>query len=366
VESLPLQTQQLLLVAAAEPVGDVPLFWRAAQHLAIPADMLMPAEVAGLIDVGARVRFRHPLVRSAVYQAASQPNRREAHRALAEATDPDVDPDRRAWHRAHAAGGLDPAVADELERSAGRAYGRGGVAAAAAFLERAAELTADPARRAARALAAAEAQQEAGAPDAAKALLATAELGPLDELERARLQRRRAQIAFARKRGNEALPVLLDAAQRLVPLDAGLAREAYLEALTAAIYAGRLCTARDIGEVAAAARMMPAGSQPPGPIDLLADALATVLTHGYVRGVPALRAALETVKRDDGGTAAVNRWLWLACRIASDLWDEELWEELAVRGVRLARETGTLSVLPLADSYRAGVHLQASTPPPRR
>ena len=359
VESLPLQTQQLLLVAAAEPVGDVPLFWRAAQHLAIPADMLIPAEAACLIDVGARVRFRHPLVRSAVYQAASQPNRREAHRALAEATDLDVDPDRRAWHRAHAAGGLDPAVADELERSAGRAYGRGGAAAAAAFLERAAELTADPPRRAVRALAAAEAQQEAGAPDAAEALLTTAELGPLNELERARLQRLRAQIAFARKRGNEALPVLLDAARRLVPLDAGLAREAYLEALTAAIYAGRLCTARDIGAVAAAASVMPAGSQPPGPIDLLADALATVLTHGYVHGVPALRAALESVKRDDGGTAAVNRWLWLACRIASDLWDEELWEELAIRGVRLARDTGTLSVLPLVDSYRAGVHLHA-------
>jgi DNA-binding CsgD family transcriptional regulator len=359
VKSLPQTTQHLLLIAAAEPVGDVPLFWRAAQGLASPTDAIMPAEVAGLIEVGARVRFRHPLVRSAVYQAASQPDRREAHRALAEATDPDVDPDRRAWHRAHAAAGLDPAVAEELEHSAGRAYGRGGVAAAAAFLERAAELTPDPARRAARALAAAEAQQEAGAPDAAEALLATAELGPLDELQRARLQRLRAQIAFARRRGNEALPLLLDATKRLVPLDAELAREAYLEALTAAIYIGRLSTARDVGEVAAAARIMPAASQPPGPIDLLADALATVLAHGYVRGVPALWAALDAFRRDDGGTAAVNRWLWLACRIASDLWDYEVWEELATRGVQLARETGTLSVLPLADSYRAGVHLHA-------
>jgi DNA-binding CsgD family transcriptional regulator len=358
-ESLPPETRRLLLIAAAEPVGDVPLFWRAAERLDIRDDAIVAAEEAGLIEVRARVRFRHPLVRSAVYRAAAEADRRVAHLALAEATDPDADPDRRAWHRAQAAGGLDPAVAGELERSASRAEGRGGVAAAAAFLQRAAELTPDPALRAARTLAAAEAQQEAGAHDAADALLATAELGPLDELQRARLQRLRAQVAFAHDRGNEALPLLLDAAQRLAPLDAGLAREAYLEALTAAIFAGRLSTARDVDEVAAAAQVMPAVPQSPGPTDLLADALATVLAHGYVRGVPRMWAALDAFRRDPGSTAAVNRWLWLACRIASELWDYETWDELATRGLRLARETGTLSVLPLADSYRAGVHLHA-------
>jgi DNA-binding CsgD family transcriptional regulator len=359
VESLPAETRRLLLIAAAEPVGDVPLFWRAAQCLGAPADAIAPAEAAGLIEVRARVRFCHPLVRSAVYRAAIQSDCRAAHAALAEATDPDVDPDRRAWHRAHAAAGLDPDVADELERSAGRAQRRGGVAAAAAFLQRSAELTADPALRVARIIAAAEAQHEAGAPDAADALVATAELGPLDELQCARLQRLRAQIAFAHRRGNEALPLLLDAAKRLIPLDVGLAREAYLEALTAAAYAGRLSPARDVREVAAAARLVPPAPQSPGPLDLLADALATVLVRGYVRGVPGLRAALDAFRRDHGNTASVNRWLWLACRIASDLWDDEVWEELAIRGVRLARETGTLSVLPLADSYRAGVHVHA-------
>ena len=184
-ESLPPESQQLVLTAAAEPVGDVTLLWRAAERLGIGAEAIAPAEAAELIALGARVRFRHPLVRSAVYRAAAVPERQEVHRALAEATDPEADPDRRAWHRAHAAAGLDEAVADELERSADRARRRGGVAAAAAFLERAAELTPDPARRGARALAAAQAKLEAGSREAAEALLATAELAPLDELQRA-------------------------------------------------------------------------------------------------------------------------------------------------------------------------------------
>lgn len=359
VDALPPDTRRLLLTAAAEPIGDVPLFWRAAEHLGVRGDAIVPAEAAGLVEVRARVRFRHPLVRSAVYRAAPERDRREAHRALAEATDPDADPDRRAWHRAYAATGLDSAVAGELERSASRAQGRGGVAAAAAFLQRAAELTPDPALRAARALAAAEAELEAGAHDVADALLATAELGPLDELQRARLQRLRAQIAFAHERGNEALPLLLDAAGRLVRLDVGLAREAYLEALAAAIFAGSFGAARDVREVGAAAAAMPAVSQPAGPVDLLVTGLATTFTHGYVRGVPALRAALDAFLRDDRGSAAVNRWLWLACRVASELWDYEAWEELAGRSVRVARENGALGVLPLADTYRAGVYLHA-------
>ena len=240
LESLPDDTRRLLLTAAAEPVGDTPLLWRAADGSASerrPQDL---PQTAGLIDLGARVRFRHPLVRSAVYRAAPVPERREVHLALAEATDPESDPDRRAWHRAHAASGLDEDLAEELERSAGRAQAAGGVAAAAAFLERAAELTPtrpdvvvgrSPQRRR---------SSRPAAPEAAHELLAAAERCPLDELQRARLTRLRAQIVFALKRGSDAPPLLLEAAKQLEPLDAGSAREAYLEALGAAIFAGRL------------------------------------------------------------------------------------------------------------------------------
>src|SRR3954447_21062784 len=210
--SLPVGTRQLLLVAAAEPAGEPVLVWRAADRLGIGIDEATPAVEAGLLEFGGRVRFRHPLVRSAVYRAAAPEDRRRVHEALAEETDPDVDPDRRAWHRAEAAPGPDENVASELERSAGRAQGRGGVAAAAAFLERATELTPDPARRAQRALAAAQAKHDAGAPDAALGLLGIAEAGTRDEVQRAWLDVLRAQIAFASSRGNDAHPLLLEAA----------------------------------------------------------------------------------------------------------------------------------------------------------
>jgi DNA-binding CsgD family transcriptional regulator len=355
VRSLPPDSRRLLLTAAAEPVGDVTLLWRAAERLGVGPDAVAPAEAAGLIDFGGRVRFRHPLVRSAIYRAAAPYDRREVHGALAEATDPGVDPDRRAWHRAHAAAGLDEAVAGELERSADRAQRRGGVAAMAAFLERAAELTPDPGRRGTRALAAAQAKLEAGAPEAAHALVATAELAPLDELQRARLQRLRAQIAFARRRGSDAPPLLLDAAKRLVPLDQELARETCLEALAAAIFAGRGVNGRDVLQVIGAA---PPAS-PPGTIDLLRNGLAIRVTKGYAAAVPPLREALTAFRHDGEDNPATNRWLWLACRVASDLWEPEIWDELATRGVRRARETGALSILPMAASFRAGVHMLA-------
>ena len=229
IYSLPIQTQRLLLTAAAEPVGDAPLLTRAVQRLGIGADAAAPATAAGLVEIGTRVRFRHPLVRSAAYRAADLADRQEIHRALAEATDPQSDADRRAWHRAHAAVGPDEAVAAELERSADRAQVRGGVAAAAAFLQRATELTPDPARRAARGLAAAQAEFDAAALDAAYELLAMVDLGPLDELQRALVVRLRARIVFARSRGSGATPMLLDAAKQLLdaakqlePLDRAL------------------------------------------------------------------------------------------------------------------------------------------------
>ena len=354
--SLPHPTRRLLLTAAAEPVGDVALLWRAAEPLGLDADAAEPAQTAGLIDLGTRVRFRHPLVRSAVYGAAGLPDRREAHRALAEATDPSADPDRRAWHHAQATSGPDEEVAGELESSAGRARARGGYAAMAAFLERAAELTPDPGERGTRTLAAARAKLDAGAPARAQALLETAELCPIDELQRAQSQRLRAQIVFALRRSGDVPQLLLDAANRLVPLDPGLARETCLEALAAAIFTGRLGDGR---EVLRAVRAVPQMSQPTAAVDLLLNGMATRATEGYAAGVAPLRQALEAFRQDDGDDAANDRWLWLACRIAADLWEHAIWDELATRGVRRARETGALSILPPVASYGAGVHIHA-------
>src|SRR5712692_2739576 len=253
-EALPPAARQLLLVAAAEPTGDPMLVWRAAGRLGISPDAAAAAEAGRLLVIGARVTFRHPLVRSAVYRAASPQERRAVHQALAEATDPEADPDRRAWHLAEAAPGPDEEVADELERSADRAQARGGVAAAAAFLERAVALTLDPARRADRTLAAANAKLQVAAFDAALGLLATAEAGPLEERQRARADLLRAQVASVSGRVMDAPPLLLKAARQFEPLDPGMARETYLDALGAALGAGRLAVGGGVREVAEAAR----------------------------------------------------------------------------------------------------------------
>jgi DNA-binding CsgD family transcriptional regulator len=348
---LPPSTRLLLLVAAAEPVGDPLLVWRAAAELGIAADVAAPATAAGLVDFGAQVRFRHPLVRSAVYRAAAPEERQRIHRALAEATDPAVDPDRRAWHRAQATAGLDEDVAAELERSAGRARARGGLAAGAAFHERAAELTPDPTRRARRALAAAQGKHQAGAHDAALRLLAMAEAGPLDELERARTQLLHAQITFAMTRGRDAPPLLLDAAKRLEPLDATLARETYLDAFAAALSADRLVRGGDAREVAAAvlaADWGPSPRQSPRACDRLLDGLALLMTEGYAAGAPALKVALRAFRDEPLSEEEELRWLWLACHIARALGDDEAWDELTARQVQLARRAGALSLLPVA------------------
>ncbi|TDW24350.1 helix-turn-helix transcriptional regulator [Kribbella kalugense] len=358
-ESLPRETQRLLLTAAADPTGSMTLLWRAGELQGIPAAAAAAAEAAGLVELGARVHFGHPLVRSAVYQAASAGDRREAHRALAEATDPEADPDRRAWHRAHAAVGPDAEVADELERSASRAQARGGLAAAAAFLERAAALTPDPAQRADRALAAAQAKVQAGAFDDARQLLGMAEAAPLDELQRARVDLLRAQLAFAANRGNDAPPLLLRAAKRLEPIDADLARETYLDALNAALFAGRLASpGGGPQEAAAAARTAPRPSHPPRASDLLLDGLAANFSEGYAAGSPLLRRALGAFDRERSEEGEL-RWLWLACTAAIHLWDDARWDTLSGRYVHLARDAGALSELPLALSQRVGALLFA-------
>jgi DNA-binding CsgD family transcriptional regulator/tetratricopeptide (TPR) repeat protein len=347
LESLPAGTQRLLLVAAAEPVGDPALVWRAAEPLGIGLDAAEPAAESDLVDFGARVRFRHPLVRSAVYHAASPDERRRAHEALAEATDPEVDPDRRAWHRAQATTGLDETVAAELERSAGRAQARGGLAAAAAFLERATELTPEPARRAQRALAAAETQHQAGAYGAALALLATAEAGELDELGCARVDLLRGQIAFAVSRGSDAPPLLLKAAKRFEPVDMTLARETYLDALAAALFAGRLATGRGALEIAQAARATPRRPGPTRATDLLLDGWTLMIMEGYAAATPVLKRALSGFLSQEISREEETRWLWLACHAAFETWDEA-WAVLSNRHVEVARESGALTVLPIA------------------
>ena len=363
VEPLPAQTQRLLLVAAAEPVGDPMLLWRAAAGLGIGVEAAAPAEAAGLVELGARVRFRHPLVRSAVYRSASLADRRSAHEALADATDPEVDPDRRAWHLAHASPGPDEDVACELERSATRARARGGLAAAAAFMEQAARLTPDPARRAARALIAAESQHTAGASDAALALLTLAEDAQLDELQRARVDLLHAQVAFASKRGRDAPPRLLAAAKRLEPLDAALARETHLEALWAAMFAGRLASGPSLKEAAQAARAAPPAREPPQPTDLLLDGLAVLIAEGYRESAPTLKRALNAFRHERIAGAREPHWLQLAIRVAFELGDDEACDVLSSRQVQLARDTGALSDLPLALNNRIAVHLRTGDIP---
>ena len=355
--ALPAQTRRLVQLAAADPSGDPVLVWRAAGRLAIGAGAAGPAVEAGLAEFGARVRFRHPLVRSAAYRSASAQARQELHGALAEATDPAVDPDRRAWHRAQAAPGPDEEVAAELEQCAGRAQRRGGLVAAAAFLERSAGLTLDPARRAQRALAAAQARHRAGASDAALGLLAMAQAGPLDELQRARADLLRAQIAFASSHGRDAPPLMLSAARQLEALDVGLARETYLEAFTAALFVGRLSPA--VGDVARAARMAPAPLTRGRAPDLLLDGLALLVTEGYAAGTPALRRALLAFRSQDIPAEEGLSWLWLAGMAAIAVWDDETWHILASRHVKLAREAGALSELPLAVLSRYLLHVHA-------
>jgi len=359
LEVLPAATQRLMLVAAAEPAGEPALVWRAAERLGIGAEVVAPAADAELLVIGERVTFRHPLVRSAVYRAASPAERRAAHQALADATDPQADPDRRAWHRAQATLGPDEEVASELERSAGRAQARGGLAAAAAFLERAAALTLNPARRAERALAAAQAKYQAGAFDATLGLLATAEAGPPNQFRRARADRLRGQIAFASSRGSDAPPLLLKAAREFEPLDPRLARETYLDALAAATFAGRLALGGGMREVAEAARMAPPSPGPTRGPDLLLDGLALLICEGYPAGAPVLRQAVSAFRGTDVSREEELRWLWLACQAAGMVWDHASWDVLSDRQVTLARDAGALVALPIAFNTRAGVHLFA-------
>ncbi len=355
---LPAATQLLLLIAAAEPAGDPALVWRAAGHLGVQAEAAAPATAAGLLESTGQLRFCHPQARVAVYRAATPRQRQNVHRALAETGNSDVSPDQRAWHRAHATTHPDEDVAAELSRSADRARARGGLAAAAAFGERAAELTPEPTCRARRTLDAAQAKREAGAPDAARRLLALAQAGPLDELGWARAELLRAQLAARPGHGRGGRLLLLDAAKRLEPLDAGLAREAYREAFGAALTAGCLGLPGGMTQVAEAIRATSA-SRPPRGTDLMLDGLAALVIDGHRVGAPMLKRAVRAFRDEMVLAPEALRWLPFACRMSRAAWDDESWHALSARLIELARQAGSLTALP--DALQDGTALGLAT-----
>ncbi|MFD9698719.1 AAA family ATPase [Lentzea sp. NPDC059081] len=356
IEALPADTRLLMLTAAAEPLGDATLLWQAAGLLGLGADPAAAALETGLVELGARVRFRHPLVRSAAYRSASTADRLRVHRALADVTDAAIDPDRRAWHRAQGTAAPDEEVAAALENTASRAQARGGLLASAAFLEQAAVLTPSPALRASRELAAARAKRDAGALEAALRLLSAVEAGPPDERRSAEVEHLRGHIAFDQRRVADAAPLLFSAARRLAPFDADLARETHLEGLSAAIWAG--------APLADAARTAPPPRTPPCALDLVLEALTTRITSGYTAAVPLMREALDAVRAVKVGTDDVSRAPWLFGNraggiVASEMWDFDARRAFAQQQVRLSRDAGALVQLQFALNFLADNELLA-------
>jgi len=348
LSELPPETRRLLLLAAADPTGDPALLWQAAAQLGITSEAAVPAAEAGLITFDGRVVFRDHAARSTAYRVARLRERQSAHRALAQATDPCADPDRRAWHQAKALTGLDEDAAAELERTAGRAMARGGLAAAAAFLERAATATPDAARRAERSLTAASVMLQAGEPCAAAKLLDLTEADTLDDHGQARADLVRARLAFTVNRGGDAPQLLFDAARQLSRFDGAQSRTAYLDAIRAALSAGgRAAPGATVADVARAAREGSSRTDFPGSPDALVAGLAASFSGDLTVGAPLLRRAIRGFS---GGmtTAAELSLLPLAYAGALQLWDDHAGDALASRYVRLARTEGALSDLPSA------------------
>jgi DNA-binding CsgD family transcriptional regulator len=355
IATLPEETRRLLLIAAADPLGQPSVVWRAASLQGIHAGAALPAGEEGLCEFGAYVRFRHPLVRAVAYRSASAEDRRRAHAALAEATDAETDPDRQAWHRALASAGPDDSVADELERSAARARARGGQAAAAAFLERSVDLTVDPGHRAERALAAAEAKYLAGLEEDALRLAGVAELGSLSEPERVRVDVLRARIAVMQRSPGDAPRLLLRAAQRLDQFDRRLASETYRDALIAALYAGRFTADTGMSEIAAAIRSAAAPAEPPSAADELLAATALLIEEGWTAGAERAHRAVAACCVTPIPDGLDAHWLWFAVRLlAQYVWDFQAWDTLSARTLALVRDGGVLALVPSAASQRAG------------
>jgi DNA-binding CsgD family transcriptional regulator len=354
LEPVPVETRVLLLVAAAEPLGSPRLLWRAADILGVPATAADHAGAAGWLRSGALVAFGHPGMRAAVYRAAPPEERRRVHRALAQATDPETEPDRRAWHQGEATALPDEDVAAELERAAGSAQAIGGLMAGAAFLARAAMLTPEPARRSERSYAAGRAMLAAGAADEALELLARAEPQLLEKREGARLEQLLVRVVAAQRGASEALALLLSAAQRLTSLELGLSRETYLEAFQAAIHAGHLCSAAELAQAASATATVP---PPPGPAraaDLLLDGLTALFSAGYPAAVPVLKHGLQKLELE-----SETRWHSLGATIAADLWDDRTARVLATRQKELALRDGAMRALRQSLSTLAELSVHA-------
>ncbi|MGW5237520.1 helix-turn-helix transcriptional regulator [Monashia sp. NPDC004114] len=354
MQRLPAPTQQLMLLAAADAIGEPLTVWRAAEALGITMEAASAAAREELLEIGTRVRFHHPLVRSAVYRSASAAERRAAHRALATATERDPDAARCAWHRAHAAAGPDEAIASELERCASRADARGGSAAAAALIDRSANLTPDPVTRVERRLAAAQFNLEAGAFDAALGLLAEAEAEVSNEFAHARVELLRGLVASASNAGSDAPLLLLAAARRLEPLDIQVARQTLLDAWGAALFAGHLASpGGDLMEVSRVAKATPLTQDPVGPFDRMLDGLATLITDSRAAAAPILRQAVDTLLADDVAATDWLHWGVLASSAAVTLWDFECWNATSDRQIELARKVGALSMLSVALNGQA-------------
>jgi len=354
VRAFPVATQRVLLLVAADPVGDVPVLRRAARALGISLDEdAGPAEIDGLISIAGQVRFRHPLVRSAIYRTAAPGDRRKAHAALAGSVEADQDRDRRAWHRAHGTTFPNDEVAAELEGSADRANSRGGPAAAAAFLELAANLTSDPGRRARLRIASAESKYDAGALRQASALLDDLDVAALGGADRAQLDLIRARILFTAGGSGQTVVLMTAAARRLEAVSADLARATYLHAFSAGTFLGRDVTVDqwlDLGKAAAGA---PSPGRSPGARDMLLEGLAVQLTVGYAPALGQLRRALRELVADGGQTENLIEVLWLASCMAIVVWDDESWNALSDRFVSEGRRTGAIVHLLAAVQMRA-------------
>ena len=359
VRALPAPTQRFLLIAAADATGDPTLLWRAAQAAGLGHDAAEPARTERLLEIGSGVRFRHPLMRAAAYAAGSPEERRAAHRALADATDPAHDPDRRVWHLAAAAAGPDEAIAGELERSAERAQARAGLAAAAALLQRSVALTAAPERRAERALAAAHAHLHAGSYEAALSSLAEAEADAADDLQRARVEKLRAEINRSATWGRQAPLLLLRAARRLEPLDPLLARQTFLDAWGAALVAGALATpGGELSTVSTAARTALAEIPGTEPCAVLLDGLCALILDSLDAAAPTLRTAVHAFL--DG--AAPEEWLHygvLVSNAALTVWDFEAWDAASSGHVDQARAAGATATMVAALNVRRVVDMWA-------
>ena len=359
VRRLPAEARLLLAVAAAEPVGSQALVWRAAGQLGIDPDAAASADLGGLAAIGSQVEFRHPLIRSVIYQTMPLRQRRLIHRALAAAGD-GSEPDRVAWHLGMAAAGPDEAVAARLEQAAGRARDRGGYAAAVMFLSRAAELSADECLRAGRLLAASEAALIAGQPIRAGALLeaATPKLG--DPLARAQARRLHGTIRCALGQAGEASSILLAAVRALAPYDPRGARETLLEAAEAALFAGWSASQAVMPEVAAAARAMPdVPESETSAADLLLDGFVARAAAGYPAAVPLFRRAIALLSAGELSPADGLGGFALGGIAAAELWDDQAQHTLASRWIRLARDQGALTALPAALNYGAFAEITA-------